>query len=326
MKKQFPAVILILISVALAAALYSANQKIARLEEELAAAKSAPAETTESASVEITEPIEMVEAAAETTITAIQEPATEAVPEATVEESQESGGRRMMRNLAKMMENPSMNKMMEASQRGVIGAMYEDLIDYFDLSGEEEEYFMELLMFRQMTNVDAGMKMMSGNLSEEERQELEAQIKDAAELVKSEMSTFLNNEEDYAEFEFYEKTQGERMMLSQAEGKLNGTDDALSDETYRELLEIMHDERESFDFTSDLQDQENMDMGSERFSRENLDAFGNDLDQLNETIFEKTESVLTAEQFAAFKEAVITTTDLQKAQLEMAAQMFGGGN
>lgn len=51
----------------------------------------------------------------------------------------------------------------------------------------------------------------------EESPEPVQEIKDASELVKREMKPFLNNDEDYAEFEFFEHTQGERMMLSQAE-------------------------------------------------------------------------------------------------------------
>lgn len=324
MKKQIPAILLTVISIALAAALYSANQQIAQLEQQLAAGPATPMIKPEPAPVEPAELVKVVEAVQEEpTIVAMDAP-PESLLEPAVEEEEKSGGQRMMKNLAKMMENPAMNKMMEASQRGVVGAMYEELIDSFGLSGEEKAYFMDLLMFRQMTQVDASMKMMGGNLSDEERNELEAQIKDAHELVKSEMKTFLNDEDDYSEFEFYEKTQGERMMLSQAEAALDGTDHALSENTYHDLIEMMHTEKENFDFTSDFQDETNMDMSAERFSQQNIENFGNDLDRLNETIFSKAQNTLTAEQFGAFKEAIITTTEMQKAQLQMAAQMFGG--
>jgi len=217
-----------------------------------------------------------------------------------------------------------MNKMVEASQRGAVGAMYEDLINDLNLTGEEKEYFMDLLMFRQMTNMDAGMKMMGGNLSDEEKKELTDQIKEANELVKTEMKDFLNDEDDYSEFEFFEKTQGERMMLSQAEATLNGTDNAFSDETYRELLEMMHDEKKNFDFNSDLQDESNMNMSPERFSPQNIQSFVDDKGRLNETIFNKAQGILTAEQLEAFKDAVKMTADMQQAQMEMMSQMFGG--
>ncbi len=319
MKKQIPAIILAIVSIALATALYSANQQIAQLEQQLAAGPTPPSAETELAQTEPAKPVEMIEAAPEPILMTMQEPAP------APEEEAGTSGQRMMKNITKMMENPAMNKIMEASQRGVIGAMYEDLVAHLGLSGGEKEYFMELLMFRQMTQVDVGMKMMSGNLSDEERKKLAAQIKEANDLVKTEMKAFLNDESDYSEFEFYEKTQGERMMLSQAEAALDGTDHSFSDETYRRLLEMMHSEKENFDFNSDFQDETNMDMSPQRFSEQNLQNFGNDLDRLNENIFSKAQNLLTAEQFEAFKSAITTTTDMQKSQLEMAAQMLGGG-
>jgi len=66
-------------------------------------------------------------------------------------------------------------------------------------------------------------------------------------------------------------------------------------------------------------------MSAERFSKTNIDNFGTDMDRLNENMFTKAQNILTSEQFSAFKDAVKTTTDMQKSQMNMAAQMFGGG-
>lgn len=324
MKKNIIIIILTVASIVLAGALYFANRQLTELEEQLAATKPAPTAETEAVSVEPAEPIEVVEAAARETISTLQEQAVKAIPEPAVEKKEESSGQRMMKNIAKLMENPTMNKMMEASQRGALGAMYEDLINQFNLNEEEKEYFMELLMFRQMTQMDVGMKLMGGGLSDEEKEKLTAQMKDASDLVKSEMKDFLNSDEDYENFEFFEKTMAERMVLSQAEATLANTDQALSDDTYHNLVEMMYDQKQNFDFSTDFQDEKNMDMSPERFSQQNLTNFGKDLDRLNETIFSKAQSMLTAEQFEAFKQAVTTTTDMQKTQLEMAAQMLGG--
>ena len=237
--------------------------------------------------------------------------------------AKETSGRRMMKSMAKMMDNPTMNKVMEASQRGAVGALYSDLMEYLDLNREETEYFMDLLMFRQMENVELGMKMMSGELSDEEKKVLTDGIKEAGEIVKERMETFLNNPEDFAEWEFYEKTMGERMMLSQVDQKLSAADATLSDEAYRELLGMMHEEKNSFQFTSNLHDDKNMDLSAERFSTENLQNFANDIERLNENITQRAQGMLTPEQFSAFSESLKTTTEMQQAQLEMAKQMFG---
>ena len=117
------------------------------------------------------------------------------------------------KSIAKMMENQTMNKVMEASQRGTISALYSDMIEYLDLNEEETEYFMDLLVYRQMKQVDMAMKIMSGQLSDEEKEALMKGVEEVQGIVTDEMKKFLNNDEDFAEFEYFEKTMSERMML-----------------------------------------------------------------------------------------------------------------
>ena len=319
MIKQLPAVILACACAILAYLLHATREENKRLTRTLAEHRTS-AETSKPRAD--TGP--MTAAANPPAVADANAPAPRINPEADEPTFAESS-RRMMSSMTKMMENPTMNKMMEASQRGAVGALYSDLIEYLKLNAEETEYFMNLLMYRQMKQMDLAMKVMSGNLSEEEKQRLTADMKEAEDLVKTEMESFLNSDSDYAEFEFYEHTMGERMMLSQMDGQLAGSDAALSDETYRALLGMMHDEREAFPFSSDLSDQENMNIGPERFSKENLDRFAQDNEELYRIIIGKAQSMLTPEQLKAFEEAINTTIEMQRAQLEMAAQLFGGG-
>ncbi len=316
MKKHVPAIVLAMVCIALLFAYANSNKTVNQLREEIAQlqATDVPSMAGQGAERSLAEQTDNVVQMAEPS------------PDKEGTEENDPSGRRMMENMARMMENPTMNKVMEASQRGAIGALYTDLIDYLDLNADEIKYFMDLLMHRQMKQVDLAMKMMSGGLTDEERQTLTDEVAAASDTVKEEMEKFLNNPEDYAEWEFYEKTVGERMMLSQMDQDLAASDATLSDETYRDLLGMMHDERESFDFTGDLHDEENMDMSAQRFSDENLQNYANDIQQLNESISRRAENLLTPEQFVAFINALKTTTDMQLAQLEMAKQMFSGGN
>jgi hypothetical protein len=318
MKKQIPVILLAIVCIALAIALVNSRKENARIEklsaESMAALKNPGVAEP---ATEIEAPVAAVKAEA-----SVENPPLE---ESVPAEEEESAGRRMMSSMAKMMENPTMNKVMEASQRGAIGALYADLIEYLGLNAEEQKYFMDLLMYRQMQQMDLGMKMVGGTLSEEEKQKMIEELKEADETTKSEMEKFLNSAEDFEEFEFYEKTMGERMMLSSMDQKLAGTDAALSDETYREVLDMMHEEKKNFDFSSDLHDEKNTDLSPERFSKDNLDSFSADMDKLNQQILAQAQDMLTAEQMKAFEEAIKTTSEMQKAQLEMAAQMFGGG-
>jgi len=316
MKKQLPAILLGIACIGLLAAYINSNNKVKQQQQEIAQPKEQP-EAEASMASDGNAAMEEVSAAGEE-IAALHD------RESTIEEATNSGGRRMLENMAKMMDNPTMNQVMEASQRGAIGALYTDLIAYLNLNAEETKYFMDLLMYRQMAQVNSAMKLMGGNVSDEEKQALQDGIKEATDFVKSEMERFLNNPDDYAEFEFYEKTMSERMMLSQMDKDLASSDASMSDDTYRELLGMMHDERENFDFSSDLSDQHNTDMSAQRFSKDNVQNFANDIQQLNDIICQKAQAILTPEQYEAFVQSLKAFTDMQQAQLEMARQMFGG--
>lgn len=325
MSKKIPTILLALGCIALVCALYVTKQENRRLQQEAAAQGPAMApgssqvvtpDRTPGTAAEA-EPVTAMQSGSPETVQSIEDP--------VVQKDEEPAARRMMNSMAQMMENPTMNKVMVASQRGVIGALYSDMIDSLGLTEDETSYFMELLMYRQMQQMDLSMKMMGGNMSDEEKTAMADDLIEVDKTVKAEMEKFLNNPEDYEEFEFYEKTMGERMMLSQMEQTLTDPNAALSDETYNELLTMMHDEKTGFNFTTDLSDQENRDLSPARFSKDNLQAYASDMDNLNGKMIQKAETLLTPEQLAAFETTIQSMAEMQKAQLEMAAQMFGGG-
>jgi hypothetical protein len=194
------------------------------------------------------------------------------------------------------------------------------MIEYLELDAEEARYFMELIMHRQMANVDVHLKMMSGDLSEEEKAALTEKARAANETTNREMEKFLNDPEDFAEFEYYEDTIGERMMLSQMDQMLG--DHALDEGTYREVLSIMHDERENYTWRTDLHDDENRDLSPERFSEENIRKHIEDTKILGERMDQRMQVILTPDQLAAWRESGLAMQNLVEGQLRQAGQMF----
>ena len=69
-----------------------------------------------------------------------------------------------------------------------------------------------------------------------------------------------------------------------------------------------------------------MDLSAERFSKENVQNLADDMQQLNDLLISKAQELLTPEQLAVFIKSLKATTDMQLAQIEMAAQMFGGSD
>ncbi|HSR87785.1 MAG TPA: hypothetical protein VLL07_02430 [Pontiella sp.] len=312
MKKKIPVIILALVCVVLAIELYETKNEINTTPQEPNqpdAVVSIPEETNPVPELAPRPAAGMTNQA----VTELAEP----------EEQKETSRQRIMADMSKTMEeNPTINKMIEASQRGAIGALYSDMIEYLGLNAEETSYFMDVLMYRQMANVDVHMKMMAGGLTEEEKAALMEKVKLANETTRSEMEKFLNDDEDFKEFEYYEDTIGERMVLSQMDQKLG--DEALSDESYREVLEIMREERENYDWSTDLHDQENRDLSPERFSTENIQKHIADIIALGKLMDARMQEILTPEQLEAWRESGAAMQALIEGQLQQANMIFGG--
>ena len=319
MKKLVPAILLAVVCIALVVTLRSQRQEIARLTQKIADMEDASLE--QPVSIESTPEAEqqtgIVKAGVKEDIQPLEETAAPAA------EREKENTRRIMRDMAKTIdENPTINKMVEAGQRGAVGALYADMIEYLGLDAEETKYFMDLLMHRQMTHVEMHMKTAAGNLTEEEKRALREKTRLANETTRSEMENFLNDPEDFKKFKYYEDTIGERMMLSQMDQKLG--EEALSEEIYRDVLDIMYEERENYVWSTDLHDKENTDLSPERFFRDNVQKHMADLTAMGELMDKRMQDILTPEQLAAWRESGAAMQALIGGQLIQAQQAFGG--
>lgn len=305
-------------TIALGIFAYQQHQTIQSLRNEIASLpKAAITKNSPSSS-----PNSEIESEASTQKSAQPVPATIAAS-ATDENDADSGSsQRLMRDFSKMMENPSVNEMMQASQRGALTVLYGDLVESLGLEGEEKEHFFDLLMARQMFRVETSMKLMGGGVSDEERRTLTEEMKEYDQVVKDEIEFFLNDDEDLESFDYYEKTMQDRMSLSGFEASLAKAGNPLEEGVDEKLIRIMSEERDRFDFTSDLTDAENYDLSANRFSEENIARFEKDLIELFELIAARASSVLNPEQQIAFVENQSQMRELQVSQMRMAANMF----
>ncbi|MBK1879835.1 hypothetical protein [Pelagicoccus mobilis] len=301
---------------ALAAYSYKQHAEIGALREQVAQLQTEESETTEPKTPE--KPIQVAQAPTPPQLASPLEAPVEAEP------TEPTKRKRVMRDFSAMMDNPQMNEMMQASQKATLEIMYKDLLDSYDFTPEERTHLMDLLMARQMFRVETSMKMMGGASSPEEAKLLGEEMKEYDQTIKAEIETFLNNQNDMGEFEFYEKTIAERMSLSGFKSSMAQAGKPITAKTERSLLEIMADQKEAYKFGSDLHDEENYDMGPGRFSTENIDQFETDLSELHNIIAEEAQMLLDPEQLAALVDALEGMRNMQLSQLRMAATMFGG--
>jgi len=223
-----------------------------------------------------------------------------------------------MANIAEMLKNPAMKDMIKAQQKSVIDMQYGSLFKYLELSNAQQDALKELLVSRQMELMDAGLAMMDGDVSAEEKQAKAERMKALTETYKDKIKELLG-EDAYAVYEEFEETQPERMQVNFFKQSL-GADHALTEDQEHKLILAMHDESENFTFSSSLNDQENFD-GSE-LTPDVMEKHMQEMVRLQENYISRAGDILSEPQVEQFKKTMQQQRAMQEMGLKMAQQMF----
>jgi hypothetical protein len=242
------------------------------------------------------------------------------LPPAAREEIETEQKQRLMRNLAENLAMPGMTRIIRDQQRVLMAEQFRDLIETYDLNDEEKEYFIDLLTARQMYHVDMGMKLMTGMLSEEERDELLKRVGAGIEEMNEEIDWFLNNETDSEYFDFYERTEGERSVIEAVSARLDEAGQPLAEGMDKELVAIMHEQISDYPFS--VQFEENGEPVFSRFTADNIDVFIGEMEDLREPIMEQAAQVLDEAQLEVFAGSFDQYVAFYDQRFRMVQQLF----
>ena len=223
----------------------------------------------------------------------------------------------MAKMLANMMKDPEMRKAMAQQQRMGIDLVYGSLMKQLKLSPEQEEKFKEMLIAQQMENMSQAGAMFEGDASERAKvaQELAAKRAEKEEEMKE-----LLGEEKFAEYQNYNQTLGERMMLEQF-----GRTADITQQQSDQLLAIMQEEKKNVQMNLGAQPADpNQDWQAILGSDEATAKLFLQQEEVNNRTLERAAQVLTPEQYEKFAPVLKNQLEMQKAGLRMARQMFGG--
>ena len=237
-------------------------------------------------------------------------------------EQKESGtGKSMMKSMAEVMTDPAMKDVMRQQQRIALKGMYGDLFSELGLTPEDEDTMMELLLDKQMVNMDLGMQMMTGSLSQEERKAVGEQIVESIASIDAEIEEFLGPE-TFASYELFVDSQQERMQLNAFKNSLRNSEEPLSFEAEEQLMNAMYETRKNFDFSTDFGTEANPNpeawLG---FNEEAADQMISEMRRLNEQIAGKAASILSPGQLEAFRGAQENQVRMQEMGIRMGLQM-----
>jgi hypothetical protein len=227
---------------------------------------------------------------------------------------------RMMRNIADNLAMPGMNKMIQQQQRVLMADKYRSLIKTLRLNPTEEEYLMDLLTARQMLQVDFGMKLMTGMLSEAERLELMKNLGSGMGELDKEIDWFFNSSSDSDYFRYYDKTEGERATVVSAGNAVNQAGHPFDDGVEAELVAILYDELTGYPFSVNLE--ENGEPVFSNYTDANIDTFIQELEQLRDPVFQQASSILDPDQLEIFEKYYAQYVAFYEQRLRMAQQFF----
>ncbi len=251
------------------------------------------------------------------------EAAPAAVSPAVAAPKAEAAGGGGMKEMAKMFQTEDGKKMLK-SQMGMVTKMqYGDLGRTLKLSPQDSEQVMAMLTDRQAAMAGDPWGMLAdGELDEAKLKEMG----DKSAATKKEYDEKLKailGEEKFKELETYEKTLGERVMLTQYDQTFNSAGVPLKAQQKDQLLQLMGDQRAKS--PPSVFDQSGVDQGRNFKAMEDPEAIDKWIKQeedYHQRVLNEAPKVLNPDQVVAFKQAMQQSFEMQKFGMKMGQQML----
>jgi hypothetical protein len=230
--------------------------------------------------------------------------------------------------MAEMFKSSETRDLIRTQQKAVLGPMieknYGSLFASLQLAPEQASALKDLILKKTMVDAEMGMSLMTGESDQAKREETVKNAKTEKDSINEQIKQFLG-EDNFTQFEAYEKTQPERMALNMFKDQQGSGANALNPDQEAQLVQFMSEERQNFKFTTDFTDQSKItgDFAS-YFTEEKIGQFQQEMEQLYQKYSTRAQQVLSPPQLEQFDKFLKSQRDLQGVGLKMAMKMFGG--
>jgi len=166
--------------------------------------------------------------------------------------------------------------------------------------------------------------MMTGEIDEGSMAAAGKNIRQALDDNAQQMRVLLGND-GYDTYQWFDKTEPERDRLDNFAKQSAGAEQPLSDDQKAQLLGFMTDERARFQFQVDIGDPSRLDYEHwyDNFTPEKIDTYSSEVEQLNDLIMQRAQSVLTPEQAALLKDFMEKQVQQSRLTARMTTAMMG---
>jgi len=222
-------------------------------------------------------------------------------------------------SLATLMKDPAMKDTLRTQMKMALEPMYAGLIQDLGLQNEDADAFRELLVERQMGAVALSAQLMEGSMSAQQEKDVMAQIEKEQAQVDTMIKSMLGDD-NYARYKDYQKTEQERMALSQFRQQLSGTDVTLDRATEDKLVSAMGSAREELRKSGDYFDAQKS--RPSQYTSDAVAKYQQQEERVSASTLEKARAFMSPKQFEKFQAFQETQLQMRAAQMKMAQRMF----
>lgn len=224
---------------------------------------------------------------------------------------------------AAMLKSPMMQKIMASQTAAVMQTTYARLMEKLDLTPEERDHLLNLLIEKQTNLQNLGMQMMNPNLSTEERTGILNQLRDAWISGEAKVREFINDDADFAYYQKYNQQEPERKEVGMFESSLPA-DSALDAATADALATLQNESRKKFPFTVDFYNQENFGNVA-ALNTDSVRTFLDEQSRFQAQVAEEAARLLNPTQLDLYKKNQAAVRQMAAMQLNTIVQLAGGG-
>ena len=222
-------------------------------------------------------------------------------------------------DMAKTLRDPAMRDSLRAKSEAYLELEYRDLFELMNLDEKKRDQVMAILKERSGKQTDLGFLGVDPKVSAEERQSASAEYTAFTKESEAKIKELLGD--SYSQFERFEKSQPEREHLKALNSMLKDKNLALDEATETKLMDAMFETRRNFQFDRDLSNAAALSPND--LSREAVDRYVQQTEELQKQVQAKAKEILTAEQFEVFVKSQVNQQQMTQLGIQMLRQMTG---
>lgn len=232
-----------------------------------------------------------------------------------------------MKGMGEMFKKPEMKEFVKTQQKAVLGGMlektYAPFFSQLGLTPEQSAALKDLIVNKSLAGADVGLSLMSGDTDPTNRVQMFEQVKAEKNAADEQIKQMLG-EDNFKQFQAYEKTMPDRMALNMFKDQQVAGATALTPDQEAQLIQLMGEERQNFKFTTDFSDQNKMQTDLlANLTEDKINQFVQEQEQLHQRYITRAQSVLSADQAASWDKFLASQRQMQAMGLNMASKMFG---